>query len=315
MRIFVSESIRNMMHKLNSESGEAIEHKMINRSIENAQRKVEGHNFDIRKNLLEYDDVSNDQRQVIYQQRRELMDSQDISETIEGLREEVVYDLAAQHIPPQSLIEQWDIGGLELSLQNEFASAQTLGRWLEADEGLDEEGLAARVLAQIEEEYGAKEGRWREAGIDMRLVEKQIMLQILDQRWKEHLASMDQLRQGIHLRAYAQKQPKQEFKRESFELFQDLLQNIKFDVVRMLSRMQIENPEEIEAQERLRRAEAARKMNFQHSQANAGSDQDVPQPKGAEKSETFVREERKVGRNEPCPCGSGKKYKQCHGQL
>ena len=315
MRIFVSESIRNMMHKLNSESGEAIEHKMINRSIENAQRKVEGHNFDIRKNLLEYDDVSNDQRQVIYQQRRELMDSQDISETIEGLREEVVYDLVAQHIPPQSLIEQWDIGGLELSLQNEFASVQTLGRWLEADEGLDEEGLAARVLAQIEEEYGAKEGRWREAGIDMRLVEKQIMLQILDQRWKEHLASMDQLRQGIHLRAYAQKQPKQEFKRESFELFQDLLQNIKFDVVRMLSRMQIENPEEIEAQERLRRAEAAQKMNFQHSQASAGSDQDIPQPKGAAKAETFVREERKVGRNEPCPCGSGKKYKQCHGQL
>lgn len=315
MRIFVSESIRNMMHKLNSESGEAIEHKMINRSIENAQRKVEGHNFDIRKNLLEYDDVSNDQRQVIYQQRRELMDSQDISETIEGLREEVVYDLVAQHIPPQSLIEQWDIGGLELSLQNEFASVQTLGRWLEADEGLDEEGLAARVLAQIEEEYGAKEGRWREAGIDMRLVEKQIMLQILDQRWKEHLSSMDQLRQGIHLRAYAQKQPKQEFKRESFELFQDLLQNIKFDVVRMLSRMQIENPEEIEAQERLRRAEAAQKMNFQHSQASAGSDQDIPQPKGAAKAETFVREERKVGRNEPCPCGSGKKYKQCHGQL
>ena len=315
MRIFVSESIRNMMHKLNSESGEAIEHKMINRSIENAQRKVEGHNFDIRKNLLEYDDVSNDQRQVIYQQRRELMDSQDISETIEGLREEVVYDLVAQHIPPQSLIEQWDIGGLELSLQNEFASAQTLGRWLEADEGLDEEGLAARVLAQIEEEYGAKEGRWREAGIDMRLVEKQIMLQILDQRWKEHLASMDQLRQGIHLRAYAQKQPKQEFKRESFELFQDLLQNIKFDVVRMLSRMQIENPKEIETQERLRRAEAAQKMSFQHSQASAGSDQGVPQPKGAAKAETFVREERKVGRNEPCPCGSGKKYKQCHGQL
>ena len=236
MRIFVSESIRNMMHKLNAESGEAIEHKMINRSIENAQRKVEGHNFDIRKNLLEYDDVSNDQRQVIYQQRRELMDSQDISETIEGLREEVVYDLVAQHIPPQSLIEQWDIGGLELSLQNEFASSQALGRWLEEDEALDEEGLAARVLGQIEEEYGAKEGRWQEAGIDMRLVEKQIMLQILDQRWKEHLASMDQLRQGIHLRAYAQKQPKQEFKRESFELFQDLLQNIKFDVVRMLSR-------------------------------------------------------------------------------
>ena len=211
-----------------------------------AQRKVEGHNFDIRKNLLEYDDVSNDQRQVVYQQRRELMDSSDITETVEGLREEVVFDLVAQHIPPQSLIEQWDIGGLELALQNEFGSTQALSQWLEEDQDLNEEGLAAKVLSQIEVEYREKESRWRESDIDIRLVEKQIMLQILDQRWKEHLASMDQLRQGIHLRAYAQKQPKQEFKRESFELFQDLLQNIKYDVIRMLSRMQIENPEEIE---------------------------------------------------------------------
>ena len=315
MRIFVSESVRNMMHKLNSDSGEAIEHKMINRSIENAQRKVEGHNFDIRKNLLEYDDVSNDQRQVVYQQRRELMDSSDITETVEGLREEVVYDLVAQHIPPQSLVEQWDIGGLELALQSEFGSTQALSQWLEEDQDLDEEGLAAKVLAQIESEYADKESRWQESGIDMRLVEKQIMLQILDQRWKEHLASMDQLRQGIHLRAYAQKQPKQEFKRESFELFQDLLQNIKFDVIRMLSRMQIENPEEIEAQERLRRAEAARKMNFQHSQEQTAATGEVRQPAEAPKAETFIREERKVGRNEPCPCGSGKKYKQCHGRL
>ncbi len=315
MRIFVSESVRNMMHKLNSDSGEAIEHKMINRSIENAQRKVEGHNFDIRKNLLEYDDVSNDQRQVVYQQRRELMDSSDITETVEGLREEVVYDLVAQHIPPQSLIEQWDIGGLELALQSEFGSTQVLSQWLEEDQDLDEEGLAAKVLAQIESEYSDKESRWQESGIDMRLVEKQIMLQILDQRWKEHLASMDQLRQGIHLRAYAQKQPKQEFKRESFELFQDLLQNIKFDVIRMLSRMQIENPEEIEAKERLRRAEAARKMNFQHSQEQAAATGEARQPAEAPKAETFIREERKVGRNEPCPCGSGKKYKQCHGRL
>ena len=315
MRIFVSESVRNMMHKLNSDSGEAIEHKMINRSIENAQRKVEGHNFDIRKNLLEYDDVSNDQRQVVYQQRRELMDSSDITETVEGLREEVVYDLVAQHIPPQSLIEQWDIGGLELALQSEFGSTQVLSQWLEEDQDLDEEGLAAKVLAQIESEYSDKESRWQESGIDMRLVEKQIMLQILDQRWKEHLASMDQLRQGIHLRAYAQKQPKQEFKRESFELFQDLLQNIKFDVIRMLSRMQIENPEEIEAQERLRRAEAARKMNFQHSQEQAAATGEARQPAEAPKAETFIREEPKVGRNEPCPCGSGKKYKQCHGRL
>ena len=315
MRIFVSESIRSMMYKLNDGSGEAIEHKMINRSIENAQRKVEGHNFDIRKNLLEYDDVSNDQRQVIYQQRRELMDSSDISETIEGLREEVVYELVAQHIPPQSLIEQWDIGGLEQALQSEFGSAQSLNQLLEQDQELDEDGLAARVLVQIEEEYAAKEGRWRDNGIDMRMVEKQIMLQILDQRWKEHLAAMDQLRQGIHLRAYAQKQPKQEFKRESFELFQDLLQNIKFDVIRMLSRMQIENPEEIEAQERLRRAEAAQKMNFQHSQLEASEDQSGDGSSPQNKAETVVREERKVGRNEPCPCGSGKKYKQCHGRI
>ena len=304
-----------MMHKLNSDNGEAIEHKMINRSIENAQRKVEGHNFDIRKNLLEYDDVSNDQRQVVYQQRRELMDSSDITETVEGLREEVVFDLVAQHIPPQSLIEQWDIGGLELALQNEFGSTQALSQWLEEDQDLNEEGLAAKVLSQIEVEYGEKESRWRESDIDMRLVEKQIMLQILDQRWKEHLASMDQLRQGIHLRAYAQKQPKQEFKRESFELFQDLLQNIKYDVIRMLSRMQIENPEEIEAQERLRRAEAARKMNFQHSQEQAAATGEARQPAEAPKAETFIREEPKVGRNEPCPCGSGKKYKQCHGRL
>ena len=315
MRIFVSESIRSMMYKLNDGSGEAIEHKMINRSIENAQRKVEGHNFDIRKNLLEYDDVSNDQRQVIYQQRRELMDSSDISETIEGLREEVVYELVAQHIPPQSLIEQWDIGGLEQALQSEFGSAQSLKQLLEQDQELDEDRLAARVLVQIEEEYAAKEGRWRDNGIDMRMVEKQIMLQILDQRWKEHLAAMDQLRQGIHLRAYAQKQPKQEFKRESFELFQDLLQNIKFDVIRMLSRMQIENPEEIEAQERLRRAEAAQKMNFQHSQLEGSGDQSEDGSSPQNKAETFVREERKVGRNEPCPCGSGKKYKQCHGRI
>lgn len=312
MRIFVSESVRNMMHKLNADSGEAIEHKMINRSIENAQRKVEGHNFDIRKNLLEYDDVSNDQRQVIYQQRRELMDSGDIIETVEGLREEVVYDLVAQHIPPQSLIEQWDIGGLELALQSEFGSTQALSQCLEEDQNLDEEGLAAKVLEQIEAEYGEKESRWQESGISMRLVEKQIMLQILDQRWKEHLASMDQLRQGIHLRAYAQKQPKQEFKRESFELFQDLLQNIKFDVIRMLSRMQIENPEEIEAEERLRRAEAARTMNFQHSQEQRAA---PGEQREAVKAETFVREERKVGRNEPCPCGSGKKYKQCCGRF
>ena len=318
MRIFVTEGVRNMMLRLSSEEGEAIEHKMINRSIENAQRKVEGHNFDSRKNLLEYDDVSNDQRQVIYQQRRELMEAQDISATIEGLREEVVYDFISQYIPPESLIEQWDVSGLEAALAAEFTSTQPLEKWLDEDDALDEEKLCARILAQLEAEYAQKEGAWAAADINMRLVEKQVMLQILDQKWKEHLASMDHLRQGIHLRAYAQKQPKQEFKRESFELFQNLLFDIKYELVRMLSRMQIESPEEVEAQERLRRAEAAKRMNFEHSKAQGMGGEGTPaqSPNQADpKGETFVRNQPKVGRNEPCPCGSGRKFKQCHGTV
>ena len=318
MRIFVTEGVRNMMLRLSSEEGEAIEHKMINRSIENAQRKVEGHNFDSRKNLLEYDDVSNDQRQVIYQQRRELMEAQDISATIEGLREEVVYDFIGQYIPPESLIEQWDVSGLEAALAAEFTSTQPLEKWLDEDDALDEEKLCARILAQLEAEYAQKEGAWAAADINMRLVEKQVMLQILDQKWKEHLASMDHLRQGIHLRAYAQKQPKQEFKRESFELFQNLLFDIKYELVRMLSRMQIESPEEVEAQERLRRAEAAKRMNFEHSKAQGMGGEGTPaqSPNQADpKGETFVRNQPKVGRNEPCPCGSGRKFKQCHGTV
>ncbi len=322
MRIFASERVRGMMKSLGMEKGEAIEHRIVNRSIENAQRKVEGHNFDIRKNLLEYDDVSNDQRQIIYQQRRDLMAADDISETIEGLREEVVYDVFSQYIPPQSLEEQWDIQGLTEALQTEFGSTQPIQQWLDDDDNLDEEKLRERVIEQIEAEYAGKESEWQAVDVDMRLVEKQVMLQILDQRWKEHLATMDYLRQGIHLRAYAQKQPKQEYKRESFELFQELLFNIKLDVVRMLSRIQIERPEEVEAQERKRRAEAAERMNFTHDDSSALGGPGAPAgvaPNGdaesPERVETFVRDERKVGRNEPCPCGSGKKYKQCHGKV
>jgi preprotein translocase subunit SecA len=322
MRIFASERVRGMMKSLGMEKGEAIEHRIVNRSIENAQRKVEGHNFDIRKNLLEYDDVSNDQRQIIYQQRRDLMAADDISETIEGLREEVVYDVFSQYIPPQSLEEQWDIQGLTEALQTEFGSTQPIQQWLDDDDNLDEEKLRERVIEQIEAEYAGKESEWQAVDVDMRLVEKQVMLQILDQRWKEHLATMDYLRQGIHLRAYAQKQPKQEYKRESFELFQELLFNIKLDVVRMLSRIQIERPEEVEAQERKRRAEAAERMNFTHDDSSALGGPAAPAgvaPNGdaesPERVETFVRDERKVGRNEPCPCGSGKKYKQCHGKV
>jgi len=320
MRIFASERVRGMMRSLGMEKGEAIEHRIVNRSIENAQRKVEGHNFDIRKNLLEYDDVSNDQRQIIYQQRRDLMAATDISETVDGLREEMVFDIFAQYIPPQSLEEQWDAAGLEEALQTEFGSQQSIAKWLEEEDDLDEDKLRERVLAQVETEYKAKEAEWQAVNVDMRMVEKQIMLQILDQRWKEHLATMDHLRQGIHLRAYAQKQPKQEYKRESFELFQELLFNIKLDVIRMLSRIQIEQPEEVEAQERARREAAAEHMNFQHAEASAladGSEQPGPQEESEPeaKGETYVRDERKVGRNEPCPCGSGKKFKQCHGKV
>ena len=315
MRIFVNDNMRGMMQKLGGEPGEAIEHKLINRSIENAQRKVEGHNFDIRKNLLEYDDVSNDQRQVIYQQRLQLMQSESIADTIEGLREEVIVDLAGQHIPPESLSEQWDLHGLQQELQAEFGSQQPLQQWLDEDDQLEESGLIDRILQQIESEYADKQAAFEAANIDMRLVEKQVMLQLLDQRWKEHLASMDQLRQGIHLRAYAQKQPKQEFKRESFELFQSLLYNIKYDVIRTLSRMQLENPEELAAVERKRRAEAEQQMQFQHAQANelGASATDVAEQQPL-RAAPFVRDDRKVGRNEPCPCGSGKKYKQCCGR-
>lgn len=319
MRIFVNDNMRGMMQKLGGEPGEAIEHKLINRSIENAQRKVEGHNFDIRKNLLEYDDVSNDQRQVIYQQRLQLMQSESIADTIDGLREEVIVDLVGQHIPPDSLAEQWDLVGLQEELQSEFGSHQPLQQWLEDDDSLDESGLIERILQQAESEYATKQAAFEAANIDLRLVEKQVMLQLLDQRWKEHLASMDQLRQGIHLRAYAQKQPKQEFKRESFELFQSLLYNIKYDVVRTLSRMQLENPEELAAAERKRRAEAEQHMQFQHASAGQleapeGEGQSDPETQAKAKPAPFVRDNRKVGRNEPCPCGSGKKFKQCCGR-
>ncbi len=324
MRIFASDRIRGLMQSIGLEAGEAIEHRMVNNAIEKAQRKVEGHNFDMRKNLLEYDDVANDQRQVIYQQRRELMEATDISETVAGIREEVVVELVSDYIPPQSIEEQWDVAGLEQALLTDFASRQPVAQWLEEDDALNEESLQRKVLAQIDSEYQGKEAMWASQGIDMRLVEKQIMLQLLDQRWKEHLARMDHLRQGIHLRAYAQKQPKQEYKRESFELFQELLLNIKRDVVRFLSRVQIEAPEAVEEAERRRREEAERRMRFSHAEASAltaGVDRSAPgsapgaAPAVGGGAETFVRAQPKVGRNEPCPCGSGKKYKHCHGQV
>jgi preprotein translocase subunit SecA len=318
MRIFASDRVRGIMQSLGLEKGEAIEHRMVSNAIEKAQRKVEGHNFDIRKNLLEYDDVSNDQRQVIYQQRNELMSVDDISDMVTGLREEVVDDVVAEYLPPQSIEEQWDIEGLEQALLTEFSSKQPLREWLDADDELHEETLREKIHVQIGDEYAAKEAAWTAQGVDMRVVEKQVMLQILDQRWKEHLSTMDHLRQGIHLRAYAQKQPKQEYKRESFELFQELLFAIKRDVVRLLSRVEIERQDSVEELERRRREEAVKRMQFQHQQAAALNGSPDPQASGpgpeAAKPETFVRQERKVGRNESCPCGSGKKYKHCHGR-
>ena len=312
MRVFMSERMRGFMQSLGLEEGEAIEHRMVNNSIEKAQRKVEGHNFDIRKNLLEYDDVANDQRQVIYQQRNDLMGSADLSDTIETIREEVVADLFYDYVPPQSIEDQWDVQGLEQALAAEFDSQQPISRWLDEDDALSEDPLRERILAQINEEYGRKENAWAAEGIDMRVIEKQIMLTILDQKWKEHLATMDHLRQGIHLRAYAQKQPKQEYKREAFVLFQELLQQIKRDVIRLLCRVQVEREGQIDEVERRRREEQARRMRYQHAGA-ATSGAEAPS-QAEQPAATFVRGERKIGRNEKCPCGSGKKYKHCCGK-
>ena len=315
MRIFASDRVRQLMQALGMERGEAIEHKMVSNAIEKAQRKVEGRNFDIRKSLLEYDDVANDQRTIIYEQRNELMSTDDISETINNVREEVVANKFSEFIPPQSLEEQWDVAGLEKSLENDFGVKMPIQEWLDTDDALHEETLHQKVQDGILEVYRAKEAQVGEA--TMRTFEKQVMLQVLDTLWKEHLQTMDHLRQGIHLRGYAQKNPKQEYKRESFHLFQDLLENIKRDVIRILSHVQVQQPEDVEEMERQRRQQAERQqMDFKHDQSSA------MQPEGEEVSddeeiaaEPFVRDGRKVGRNEPCPCGSGKKYKQCHGKL
>lgn len=315
MRIFASERVKSFMQALGMEKGEAIEHRMVTNAIEKAQRKVEGRNFDIRKQLLEYDDVANDQRRIIYRQRDDLLADGDISDTIRQIREDVVNKAIDSFIPPMSVEEQWDIPGLERQLEAEFAVIAPLAKWLEEDKGLHEENLRQRIVDSVQSAYDAKSA---EVGEGMRQLEKQIMLQVLDNLWKEHLATMDQLRQGIHLRAYANKNPKQEYKRESFELFENLLDRLKYEVVRFLSHVQVQRRDEAEAIERQRREEAARqKMAFEHAQASAVTDnaQINPGDDSAEKPETVVRGAPKVGRNDPCPCGSGKKYKQCHGKL
>ena len=313
MRIFASERVRNFMQALGMEKGEAIEHKMVSNAIEKAQRKVEGRNFDIRKQLLKYDDVANDQRRAIYDQRNELMSTDDISETIEAVRAEVVDDLISDFIPPQSLEEQWDVAGLEKQVGSDLNLQLPLQQWLDEDDTLHEETLRQKVMQAVLDAYAEKEAV---VGAEsMRLFEKQVMLQVLDTLWKEHLATMDHLRQGIHLRGYAQKNPEQEYKRESFELFQELLSSIKQDVVRIISHVQVRQPEEVEEIERQRREAMERQqMEFQHAESDALAGEGGAEAE-ASPAQPFVREERKVGRNEPCPCGSGKKYKQCHGKI
>lgn len=317
MRIFASDKVRGVMQSLGMEKGEAIEHRMVTNAIEKAQRKVEGRNFDIRKQLLEYDDVANDQRQMIYGQRNDLMETDDISETINIIWDDVVNQVIDGFVPPQSLEEQWDIPGLEQACITEFNARLPIQQWLDTDDSMYEESLREKIVASTREEYARKE---EEVGPDIRLIEKRIMLDIVDSLWKEHLAAMDHLRQGIHLRAYAQKQPKQEYKREAFQLFEELLNNIQVEVIRILCRVQFRGAEDAEEMDRSRREEEARnRLNFQKAassqlSAEPGGSQQV-QPQQALPQTPFVRREKKVGRNESCPCGSGKKYKACHGKL
>ena len=310
LRIFAPERIKGLMQKLGMEKGEAIEHRMVSNAVEKSQRKLEGRNFDIRKQLLEYDDVANDQRSVIYEQRNDLMNADQISEVIVNIREEVVNSNIDGYIPPQSLAEQWDVPGLEESLTKQFAMQIPVQKWLDEDDRLHEDTLRNKILDTIAEQYTAKESVVGAESI--RTFEKQVMLQVIDARWKEHLATMDMLRQGIHLRGYAQKNPKQEYKRESFELFQHLLFAIKEDVIRILSHVQVRSPEEIEAEERQRRAAAQQAMEFQHAQAQAAS---RTAQSAAAADAKVAKAKPKVGRNEPCICGSGKKYKHCCGKL
>ncbi|MDN3681541.1 preprotein translocase subunit SecA [Vibrio tapetis subsp. quintayensis] len=312
LRIFTSERMAGLIQS-GMDEGEAIESRMLSRSIEKAQRKVEGRNFDIRKQLLEFDDVANDQRKVVYELRDELMSADDISDMIAHNREDVFETLLNEFIPPQSLEDMWDIKGLEERLKAEFDLDLTIQTWLDEDDKLYEEALRERILATAVEVYKQKEEVVGENVL--RNFEKSVMLQTLDTLWKEHLAAMDHLRQGIHLRGYAQKNPKQEYKRESFELFEELLDALKLDVVTVLSKVRVQQQEEVERMEENRRAqaeEAARRQQFQHQSAENQLADGEEEPAG---QQPMQREDRKVGRNEPCPCGSGKKYKQCHGKI
>lgn len=306
MRIFASDRVSGMMRKLGMKPGEAIEHPWVTKAIANAQRKVESRNFDIRKQLLEYDDVASDQRRAIYTQRNELLDVADVSETINSIREDVFKATIDIYIPHQSLEEMWDVEGLQERLKNDFDLELPIKEWLDKEPELHEETLRERIYQQALELYQRKE---EIVGAEaMRHFEKGVMLQTLDSLWKEHLAAMDHLRQGIHLRGYAQKDPKQEYKRESFTMFAAMLESLKYEVISTLSKVQVRLPEEVEEMETLRREEAERLSRMQQL-SHVDDDTLAAQALATETGE------RKVGRNDPCPCGSGKKYKQCHGRL
>ncbi|KRP61779.1 preprotein translocase subunit SecA [Pseudomonas trivialis] len=316
MRIFASDRVKNFMKALGMQSGEAIEHRMVTNAIEKAQRKVEGRNFDIRKQLLEFDDVNNEQRKVIYHMRNTLLAADNIGETIADFRQDVLNATVTAHIPPQSLPEQWDVAGLEAALKSDFGVDLPVQQWLDEDDHLYEETLREKLMAELLAAYNEKE---EQASAEaLRTFEKQIVLRVLDDLWKDHLSTMDHLRHGIHLRGYAQKNPKQEYKRESFTLFSELLDSIKRDSIRVLSHVQVRREDPIEEEARLRQeAEAlAARMQFQHDEAPG---LDAPEVLGEEidvaLAQTPVRNDQKLGRNELCWCGSGKKYKHCHGEI
>jgi len=312
MRIFASDKVSGLMKKLGMEQGEAIEHPWVNRAIENAQRKVEGHNYDIRKQLLEYDNVANDQRRVIYKQRNEMMAEADLSATVEVIREEMVNNTITQYIPPGSLDEQWDIPGLENVFEEEFGLKMPMADWLDQDNTLSESGLRRRILQVLVDDYKVKEQIVGEEG--MRAYEKHVMLNVLDRLWKEHLAAMDYLRQSIGLRGYAQKDPKQEYKLESFSMFTEMLEQIKYEVVTILSKVKIQDSEEVERLEANENPQV-QNINYQHADSAPIGQENVVDEDAVQPAQPYQRSGRKIGRNEPCHCGSGKKYKHCHGKL
>ncbi len=317
MRIFASDRVAGLMQKLGMGNGEAIEHPWVTRSIESAQRKVEGRNFDVRKEILAYDDVANDQRKVVYSQRNELMAAEEISEIISAIREDVVNNVITQYIPAKTMVEQWDTKGLEEHLHQEFNVEVPVRKLLDEDHSLQEESLRKRIIAILEQNHKDKEQQMSKEVLQH--FEKSVMLQVLDNSWKEHLAAMDYLRQGIHFRGYAQKDPKQEYKREAFEMFTSLLEHIKYEVIGILFKVQVRQEEDVRAIDEQR--QAPREMHFEHAQAptldayeQSLVDQEQ-QEQGISAVQPFTREGNKVGRNDPCPCGSGKKFKQCHGKL